>query len=80
MPMNYQNTEALHQHGGRKTVRKVNIKNGKGYKSVTKYHRKRRIGTVRMPIRPSDVALIMARKFIPGLFSDCKLKSTQKRR
>lgn len=36
---NYENTETKTQFGGKKIVRKVSIKNGKGYKSVTKYHK-----------------------------------------
>lgn len=35
---NYQNTE-VKMTGGARIVRKVSIKNGKGYKSVTKYHK-----------------------------------------
>ena len=35
---NYENTEVKQQMGG-KVVRKVSIKKGKGYKSVTKYHK-----------------------------------------
>ena len=36
---NYKNTEVKTMTGGSKIVRKVSIKNGKGYKSVTKYHK-----------------------------------------
>ena len=41
---NYQNTE-IKMNGGGKIVRKVSIKNGKGYKSVTKYHKGKKIYT-----------------------------------
>lgn len=71
---NYENTEVKSQTGG-KIVRKVSIKNGKGYKSVTKYRRGRKIGTVKKPIHKSHVELIKIGKFIPGLFLDCKCKT-----
>lgn len=44
---NYQNTEVKTMKGGRKVVRKVSIKNGKGYKSVTKFHKGRKTKTVK---------------------------------
>lgn len=65
------------QHGG-KTVRKVSIKKGKGYKSVTKYHKGKKIGSSKKPIHKSHIQLIMSRKFIPGLFLDCKCNKTRK--
>lgn len=77
--MTYQNTEVVKQSGGQKTVRRVTIKNGKGKKSVTYYKKGKRVGTVVKPIHPSHVNLILAKKFIPGLFSDCK-KYKQSRR
>lgn len=70
--MTYQNTDIIVQSGGKKIVRKVSIKNGKGYKSVTKYHRGRKISSVKKPIHNSHIMLIQSRKFVPGLFSDCK--------
>ena len=68
---NYENTEVKKQMGG-KTVRKVSIKNGKGYKSVTKYHKGKKVHTVKKPIHKSHIQLISLGTFIPGLFSDCK--------
>ena len=76
---NYENTETKIQQGG-KTVRKVTIKRGKGYKSVTKYHKGKKIGTSKKPIHKSHINLIMFGKFIPGLFSDCKCNKTRKHR
>lgn len=70
--MTYHNTEVVNQSGGRKTVRRVSIKNGKGKKSVSYYKRGKHIETVAKPLRPSDMVFILAKKFIPGLFSDCK--------
>ncbi len=74
----FENTEIKNdQHGG-KTVRKVSIKKGMGYKSVTKYHKGKKIGTSKKPIHKSHINLIMIGKFIPGLFSDCKCNKTRK--
>ena len=77
--MNYQNTDIV-QEGGKKIVRKVTIKNGKGYKTVTKYHKGKKVGSVKKPIDDSHIMLIQARKFIPGLFSDCKCSKNRKTR
>jgi hypothetical protein len=70
---NYENTETKIQSGG-KVVRKVSIKKGRGYKSVTKYHKGKKIYTVRKPIHKEHIQLIKGGKFIPGLFQDCKTK------
>jgi hypothetical protein len=68
----YENFETHKIKGGGKVVRKVSIKNGKGYKSVTKYHRGRKIGTIKKPIHKNHIQLILVRRFVPGLFSDCE--------
>jgi len=68
---NYQNTEEKHHPLG-KTVRKVFIKGGKGYKSISKYHRKKYIGTVRKTLKLAEIQMIKLGKFIPGLFKNCK--------
>jgi len=73
---NYHNTEVKHFGGGKKIVRNVSIKNGKGYKSVTKYHKGKKIGTSKKPIHKSHISFIQLGKFIPGLFNDCKCSST----
>ena len=75
----YKNVEVNHtQHGG-KIVRKVTIKNGKGYKSVTKYHKGKKISTAKKPIHKDHINLIQMGKFIPGLFSDCACKKKTRR-
>jgi hypothetical protein len=74
MGFNYKNIEVKHQMGG-KIVRKVSIKNGKGYKSITKYRKGKKIGTVKKHIHNEHINLIKLGKFIPGLFSDCKCKT-----
>lgn len=76
---NYQNFETVAQKGG-KIVRKVSIKNGKGYKSITKYRNGKKITTVKKPIHKEHIEKIRMRQFIPGLFSDCVNCKTKKRR
>jgi hypothetical protein len=78
--MTNQITEEIIQGGGKKIVRKVTIRNGKGYKSVTKYYKGKKVGSVKKPLLDSDIMLIQARKFIPGLFSDCKCSKNRKTR
>lgn len=68
---NYENTELKMQKGGKKIVRKVTIKKGKGYKSITKYANGKKIYSVKRPLLSSDIQQIANGKFIPGLFSDC---------
>ena len=77
MTDDYYNRE-VSMSGGKKIVRKVTIKNGKGYKSVTKYHKGKKIGSVKKPIHKNHISLIKIGKFIPGLFSDCKCSKTRR--
>ena len=74
----YQNTEVKTMTGGGKIVRKVSIKNGKGYKSVTKYHKGKKIYTNKKPIHNDHVGLIKTGKFIPGLFVECSHREKNK--
>ena len=74
----YENTEVKNQLGG-KIVRKVFIKNGKGYKSISRYHRKKHIGTVRKALKTGEMQMIKLGKFIPGLFKNCKSCSKKRR-
>lgn len=79
----YNNIETKTQIGGKKIVRKISIKNGKGYKSVTKYYKGKKISTVKKPIDKLHIDSIKIGKFIPGLFMDCKCrekKMTRKNR
>jgi hypothetical protein len=68
----YNNTEVKQHQSGSKVVRKVFIKKGRGYKSISKYHRKKHIGTVRKTLKKSEIHMIKCGKFIPGLFKNCK--------
>lgn len=76
---NYQNSETISQKGG-KIVRKVTIKKGKGFKSVTTYRKGKKTKTVKKPLHNHHIQQIKMRKFIPGLFSDCKNCKTKKRK
>lgn len=76
----YENKEVKNQMGGKKIVRKVSIKNGKGYKSVTKYSRGKKVRSVRKPLNKSHIEMIKNGKFIPGLFLDCKCSVKNKTR
>jgi hypothetical protein len=64
--------KGIHQKGGRKTVRKVSIKNGKGHKSLTHYKKGKKTFTVKKPLTIIEIVTIQRGQFIPGLFSDCK--------
>jgi len=75
----YTNTEVKKMQNGGKIVRKVSIKNGKGYKSVTKYHKGKKVGTAKKPIHKDHISLIQMGKFVPGLFSDCKCNKKTRR-
>lgn len=76
---NYENTE-VKMTGGGKVVRKVSIKKGRGHKSITKYHKGKKISTVKKPIHKAHIELIKTGKFIPGLFLDCKCREKNKTR
>ena len=80
MSNHYQNTEIKHKSTGEKIVRKVSIKNGKGFKSVTMYDKGKKIKTLKKPIHKSHIELIVIGKFIPGLFSDCRCKVNKTRK
>ena len=77
---NYKNTEVKTMTGGSKIVRKVSIKNGKGYKSVTKYHKGKKTSTIKKPIHKNHIELIQIGKFIPRLFLDCLYSKKNKTR
>ena len=69
----YYNTEK-HIHGGKHIIRKVSIKNGKGYKSVSTMKnvggKKQKLTTTKRKLYPIEIEHIKNRKFIKGLFSD----------
>ena len=55
MVLNYDNTEVTHQSGGKKVVRKVTIKHGKGYKSITKYNKGKKTYSIKKPIHKHHI-------------------------
>lgn len=72
-----------HQHGGKKTVRHVTIKNGKGHKKVSHYRGNKLIRTIKKTLKKPEMEMIRLGKFIPGLFRDCQVsrkKSTTRHR
>ena len=75
---NYKNTEIKHFKGG-KIIRKVSIKNGKGHKSISKYHKGKKISSIKKHIHTDHIELIKNGKFIPGLFSDLTKTRKNKR-
>ena len=75
----YENVEQVNTQSGGKIVRKVSIKQGKGYKSISRYNRKKHIGTVRKLLKTGEIQMIKLGKFIPGLFKNCKSCSKKRR-
>jgi hypothetical protein len=75
----YHNTEIKKQLDG-KIIRTVTIKNGNGYKSVTKYHNGKKVYSIKKPIHKSHINLISLGTFIPKLFADCKCNNNKTRR
>jgi hypothetical protein len=67
----YFNKEIVHM-GGKRRVRTVSIKNGKGFKSVSHIHNGKHKKTVKRRIHPEHMKMIQQRKFVPGLFKDCR--------
>ena len=76
----YKNIEIKHKQSGGKIVRKVSIKHGKGYKSISNYHGKKHIGTIRKTLKNNEIQMIKLGKFVPGLFSNCKSCSKKRRK
>jgi len=71
----YSNVEVKYNRDGEKVVRRVEVRGGEGYKSVTFYKGGKKHHTVRKSIRKSHVKKIQRGCFVPGLFSDCKRKT-----
>ena len=70
----YDNTETKHKRGKR-TVRRVFIRGGTGYKSVAQFVGGKRRGSIKHNLRSEEIAQIRKGTFIPGLFRDCKVCS-----
>jgi len=67
----YHNTEKRIR-SGKHITRKVVIKGGKGYKSVTIKIGGKRNRTVKKQLNKNEIEKIRKGKFIKGLFTDCK--------
>ena len=78
MDFNYHNTEVKTQSGGTKIVRKVTIKRGRGYKSITKYNKGKKTYSIRKPIHKHHIESIKRGKFINGLFDECYMERSKK--
>ena len=76
----YDNTEVKNNQSGGKIVRKVSIKRGKGYKSISTYHKKKHTGTARRTLKTAEIQMIKLGKFIPGLFKNCKTCSKKNKK
>ena len=76
---NYENTEVKTNQYGGKILRNVSIKNGKGYKSISKIKNGKKIFTSKRKIKKKHINLIKKGIFIPGLFLDCKDKTCKNR-
>jgi hypothetical protein len=73
----YDNKQVYHKDG-KKELRKVSIKNGKGNKTVTMYKGGKKTWSKTKKLKKSEVMKIKAREFIPGLFKDCKNKTCKR--
>ena len=76
----YNNIEVKNIQSGGKIVRKVSIKRGKGYKSISTYHKKKHTGTARRTLKTAEIQMIKLGKFIPGLFKNCKTCTTKNKK
>jgi hypothetical protein len=68
-----------HMAGGKTQVRNVTIKNGKGYKSVSRYCKGKCNSTVRRRLLLKDIEMIQRHQYIPALFKDCRPKNRTSR-
>jgi len=61
--------------GGKKIIKKVTIKNSKGYKSICNYKNGKKCYTKKQ-LSDGEVQLIKMGKFIPGLFNDISISTS----
>jgi hypothetical protein len=71
MTFHYSNLEISH-NGNKKTVRRVFVKNKKGYKSISKYINGKLKKTVKRRLKSSEIGNIKEKKFIPDFFNNCR--------
>ena len=68
-----------HMAGGKIQVRNVTIKNGKGYKSVSRYCKGKCNSTVKRRLLLKEIKMIQRHQYIPALFKDCRPKNRTSR-
>ena len=66
----YQSTQVAIS-GGRKQVRNVTIKNGKGHKSIERYCKGKCNSTMKRRLLLKEIKMIQRNEYIPGLFNNC---------
>lgn len=71
MTYKYSNTQTK-QMGGKKITHKVYINNNNGYKSVSHFSKGKHVKTMKKPLSKKHIHMIKKKKFIKGLFKDCK--------
>ena len=59
-------------HKNIKTIHKVHICNNTGFKSITKCKKGKKNKTIKRKLNSDEIILILNKKFIPGLFKNCK--------
>lgn len=69
-----------HTQGEKKYVKNVTIKNGKGYKSVSKYCNGKCNSTAKRRLLLKEIKMIQRHQYIPALFKNCKPKNRTRRR
>ena len=76
----YSNHEVKQLGGGRKMVRTVRVRNGKGTKTVTMYRHGKVTHRKRLPLCKHSMRMIKRGKFVKGLFDECLAKTRTRRR
>ena len=69
-----------HTQCEKKYVKNVTIKNGKGYKSVSKYCNGKCNSTAKRRLLLKEIKMIQRHQYIPALFKNCKPKNRTRRR
>jgi hypothetical protein len=69
-----------HEHKGKKYIKKVSVKNGKGHKIISCYHGGKRVNTSKNPLSQIEIGLIKVGKILPNLFKGCSCNKTKKNR
>ena len=64
-----------HMAGGKIQFRNVTIKNGKWYKSVSRYCKGKCNSTVKRRLLLKEIKMIQRHQYIPALFKNCRPKN-----